>query len=143
MDLNEHLALSLAGSGALWLAGVPAEAAAAFSVGGVLIDLDHLPEYWREQGFKLDLARFFAYFPSRGPRRLLLALHGWEWPLGLLAAAWGLSAPAWVWTLAAGWLLHLCLDQRYNADQHPCCYAFAWRWGQGFEARLFYAGKPD
>lgn len=143
MDLNEHLAISLAGSGALWLAGAPAEAAGAFVVGGVLIDLDHLPEYWREQGLNLDLPRFFAFFPARGPRRLLLALHGWEWPLALWACCWALAAPAWGWTLGAGWLLHLLLDQRYNAAQHPCCYSFAWRWGRGFDARPFYGLEQD
>jgi hypothetical protein len=138
MDLHEHLSLSACGAGAVYLATADAAAAAAFWAAGTLIDVDHLVDYWREDGFNLNLPRFFAYFPGRGPRHLLLALHGWEWPLSLGAVCAGLHAPAWAWAFAAGWLSHLALDQRFNPHQAVPCYFFAYRLSLGFAATGFY-----
>jgi hypothetical protein len=138
MDMHEHLLLSTCGGAALYLASGDAAAAGAFWAAGWLIDCDHLLDYWRDDGFNLNLPRFFAYFPGRGPTYLLLALHGWEWPLTLGAVAWAVSAPLWVGALAAGWLVHLGLDQRFNFRQKPLCYFFAYRWSHGFRAGDFY-----
>lgn len=142
MVLREHCSLSLCGAAVVYLATADAAAAAAFWAAGTLIDLDHVCDYWRDDGFNLNHARFFAYFDRRGPVYLLLAFHGWEWPLSLLAAAWACSAPLWVWALGAGWFSHLLLDQRFNRRQQPLCYFFAYRWSRGFRAVDFYAGDP-
>jgi hypothetical protein len=138
MDLHEHAALSACGAAALYMATADPAAAAAFWAAGTLIDGDHLLDYWRDDGFNLDLPRFFTYFPARLPRFLLLFMHGWEWPLGLAALALGCAAPLWVGALAAGWLVHLLLDQRYNGRQKPLCYFFTYRWSHGFRAESFY-----
>jgi hypothetical protein len=140
MVLREHASLSLCGAAALYLASGDGAAAAAFWVAGTLIDFDHLVDYWRDDGFNLDLPRFFGYFHKRYPKFLLLALHGWEWPLGLMAAARGAHAPLWVWSLAAGWFSHLILDQRFNLHQKSLAYFFAYRWSRAFRASDFYDG---
>jgi hypothetical protein len=140
MDFSEHLALSLPAGAVVALASGQAEAGLAFAVGAVLIDLDHPPDYWREKGFTLSMARLSAFFGSREPRHLVLALHGWEWT-ALLAAAWlGLELPLWVGALALGWFLHLCLDQRYNLLQ-PWAYWFFARYHHAFKAPPLYL--PD
>ncbi|HTB22865.1 MAG TPA: hypothetical protein VK914_09180 [bacterium] len=140
MVLREHASLSLCGAAALYLATADASAAAAFWVAGTLVDVDHLVDYWRDDGFNLRLARFFAYFPGRSPVFLLLPFHAWEWVLGLLAVVLGAGAPLWVWGLAMGWLSHLLLDQRFNPSQQPLAYWFAYRWNRGFRASEFYDG---
>jgi len=140
MVLREHASLSLCGAAAVYLATADVPAAAAFWAAGTLIDVDHVYDYWRDDGFNLDARRFFGYFYRRYPTYLLLAFHGWEWPLSLMAFAWGASAPLWVWALAAGWLGHLVLDHRFNPRQKPLCYFFAYRWSRGFNASEFYDG---
>lgn len=130
--------MSACGAAAIYVVTGSASAASAFWVAGTLVDLDHGYDYWRDDGFNLNVRRFLGYFESRGPTYLFLGLHGWEWPLGLLAALPLLSAPLWVWTFCAGWLSHLLLDQRFNRRQNPRCYFFAYRMGRRFSADAFY-----
>jgi hypothetical protein len=138
VDGDQHLALSLPAAGALYLATASAPAALAFAVGGVLIDLDHLIDFFRETGwFNTDVKRFLAYFEAREPVHTFLGLHAWEWPLQFIPAALILGAPAWAWGLAAGILVHLILDQRYNRLQ-PWAYSFLYRWAHRFDSWSFY-----
>ena len=139
MDFTEHLALSAAGSAALYLATGDASAAAAFSVAGVLIDGDHVLDYWRETGFNLRRQAFLDFFSIGRPRHLLIPLHGWEWPLALSVAGFALDGPLWVHAAAAGWLLHLALDQRYN-PLGPLSYSFFFRWRVGFDGESVFEG---
>ena len=132
MDFSEHLALSVPGGAVLAVVTGQVEVGLAFAVGGVLIDLDHPLDYWREKGFTLSIHRLNAFFGSDEPEFLVLALHGWEWPALLGAAFWGFSLPLWVAALALGWLTHLILDHRYNLLQ-PWAYWFLAR--HGFEFR--------
>lgn len=135
LDLSEHVLMSAAGAGALALAG-EWQGAALFFGCGVLVDLDHLNDYWRETGFNSNWRRFFGYFDGRQPRHLVLFLHGWEWALLALGAAWHFQSAAWAWA-GAGWLAHLMLDQRFNR-LHPLAYFFFYRAFKGFRAKPLY-----
>jgi hypothetical protein len=138
MDLHEHAALSLPAAGAVYLATASAPAALAFAVGGILIDLDHLLDYWREVGwFDRDVAAFMSYFDKRLPIHSWLCLHAWEWPLLALPAFALLGAPAWAWGFVCGMLAHLVLDHRYNRLQ-PLFYAYLYRWSRRFDSWSFY-----
>jgi hypothetical protein len=137
MDFSEHLALSAAGSAALYLATGDVAAALAFSVTGVLVDSDHVWDYWRETGFNLRRQAFLDFFAVGRPRHLLIPLHGWEWPLALAVAGLALGGPLWVQAAAAGWLLHLGLDQRYN-PLGPFSYSFFFRWRVGFSGEAVF-----
>ena len=140
MDFSEHVALSLPVGLGLSLATGKPELGLAFAVGGILIDLDHLPDYWREKGFTLSLAKLNGHFSGRDPVRLFLVLHGWEF-CALLFALWAaFGLPSWTAALAAGWFFHLCLDHRYNLLQ-PWAYWFFARFRIGFKAAPLYL-KP-
>jgi hypothetical protein len=137
MDFSEHVALSLPVGAGLALATGQPEVGAAFVIGGVFIDFDHLPDYWREKGFTVSLTKLNGHFGGRDPQRLILALHGWEW-CALTWALWaGMGLPLWVAGLAAGWTTHLILDHRYNLLQ-PWAYWFFARYRNGFEAAPLY-----
>ncbi|HXB96935.1 MAG TPA: hypothetical protein VNZ54_02715 [bacterium] len=137
MDFSEHLALSAAGSAVLLLATGSPAAALAFSVAGVLVDADHVPDYWRETGVNFRRQAFLDHFSVGRPRHLLVPLHGWEWPLALGAASLALALPGWVAAAAAGWLFHLALDQRYN-PLGPYSYFFFYRWRVGFDSDAIF-----
>lgn len=141
MDLQEHIALSLPAAGLIYLAAGDAGAALSFAAVAVLIDLDHLVDYWRETGFNRQVRVFLRYFDQRRPIHSYLPLHGWEWPLQCLAVAVAAGAPAWVWSGMAGWMAHLILDHRYNRLT-PFAYFFLYRWSVRFEAGAIY-GSGD
>jgi hypothetical protein len=133
MDFSQHVSLSLPVAAGLSLATGRWEAGLAFAVGGVLVDLDHLPDYYMEKGVTFSLAQLNAHFAEHQARRLVLVMHAWEWN-ALTWAAWALfGLPLWVAAFAAGWLAHLILDQRYNLLQ-PWAYWFFARYRIGFQA---------
>jgi len=140
VDGSEHLALSSAASAAIYIATGDAAAAAAFSVMGVLIDLDHLIDYFRETGFNVEVKRFLAYFEDQRPRHLWLLLHGFEWMPLTLAGCLLLDPPAWAWAGVAGWFLHLLLDHRHN-QLHPLTYWLVYRARLGFRAGPLFRWK--
>ena len=137
MDFTEHLALSAAGSAVLLLATGSPAAALAFSAAGVLVDADHVVDYWRETGLNFRRQDFLDHFSVHQPAHLVLPLHGWEWPLALAVAGLALGGPLWVQAAAAGWLLHLGLDQRYN-PLGPFSYSFFFRWRVGFSGEAVF-----
>ena len=137
MDFGQHVALTLPAAAAAALASGRAEVGVALAVGGILVDLDHLPDYWREKGVTFSLATLNAHFAEGQAQRLVLVLHAWEWN-ALLWLAWALlPLPLWVAAFAAGWLAHLALDQRYNLLQ-PWAYWFFARYRIGFQAAPLY-----
>ncbi len=140
LDLSEHVLVSAAGAGALALAG-EWQGAALFFGCGVLVDLDHLNDYWRETGWNTNWRRFLGYFDGRKPRHLVLFFHGWEWALLALYLAWQWQDAAWAWA-GAGWLTHLMLDQRFNR-LHPLAYFFFYRAIHKFRAEPLYEIESD
>jgi hypothetical protein len=142
MDFSQHVAVSAPlGAAAALGTGDPA-IGVAFFLSGVFIDLDHLPDFWREQGFTLSIGRLNRHFGGPDPVHLWLPLHAWEWPGLLLAACWGLALPRWAWAAGAGWLFHLILDERYN-ELFPWAYWFMGRLNSGFRARSLFQMPRD
>jgi hypothetical protein len=138
VDFSEHVIISAAGSAAMLAGGLDPAGALAFGVVGVFIDLDHLADYWPETGFNVDVARFMGYFSSRQNKRMLLFLHGWEWPLGAALALFDVGChSAWPYWACVGWLVHLLLDNRFNGLRR-WTYFFFYRWSRGFKSEQFY-----
>jgi hypothetical protein len=138
LDFSEHVIISAAGSASILISGGDWASAAAFSVAGVFVDLDHLIDYWRETGWNTDIPTFMSYFYQRKPKKLLLLLHAWEWiALSAALARAFHSSPLWLFWGILGWLCHLLLDQRFNRLQ-PLSYFFFYRAHKGFDAKSFY-----
>lgn len=137
MDLHEHLAVALPGAGSAYLMSGEASAALAYVVGAVLIDVDHLVDYWRETGLNADWRVFLGYFEARKPIHSYLPLHGWEWPMLLAGVGAVAGVQPWFWALTAGLLSHLCLDHASNRLQ-PLAYAFCYRWSVRFDSKRLY-----
>ena len=113
-------------------------------IGGVGIDIDHLIDY--------ALVR-----RSRENKHLVVPLHGWEYPLVLLAllasgavARWPLAParvstlsrhvpwPSWetlVVVLTVSWAMHLALDSATNGPRQPKFYSLLYRLRWAFDVR--------
>jgi hypothetical protein len=121
-----HLLTSLALGGLLYRASGDRRRLLAPLATGFLIDVDHLFDY--------ALAR-----TGRG-RRLVLPLHGWELvPLvALLDRALRTGG-----ALAAGYALHLVLDQIWNEKRSRLAYFLTFRASRGFSAEQLGPLDPN
>ena len=78
---------------------------------GILIDVDHLIEFWIDRGFSLNIASFFEYGNSGTNTRHVILLHSIEIMLILLFFSWQNTAYSlFFYGLMCGMLLHLTLD---------------------------------
>lgn len=112
-------------------------AALATGTGAVLIDVDHLVD-WALNGGHQDYSQ-----------RIVLPLHGWEYPLLILAGTW---LSAWAGRrghitfgrhssaaaralpgLAGGWACHLLLDWLVNRPEQPTGYSLLRRLRHRFQ----------
>lgn len=93
--------------------------AMAAGLSAVLIDGDHLVD-WALNGGRVDYSR-----------RIVVPLHGWEYPAVLLGLARGGGVPlrlrGTAVALGAGWLAHLVLDTLVNRPRTPAGYSLLYR----------------
>lgn len=141
MKASRHAALSVPVSAAVFALSRSIPAAIAVMVGGVLIDLDHVFDYVREYGFRIDIAHFFETFYHTRYRRIVLLFHAWELmiALGLIASATGWNP--WLWGLTIGASTHLALDQTFNYTR-PGSYFLLWRLAKGFQREKIIRQYP-
>lgn len=133
MQLKQHCIASAAVSGALYAAtGSPALTAASFAA-GVLIDVDHLIDYWLTKPFSFDIPDFFRTCEATQLASARLYLHSIELLFVLGAAAYLTRSP-WIAGLVIGAGQHLALDQALN-PVGPKSYFFLYRRSRGFAFR--------
>lgn len=128
-----HVSASLAG-GALLGALTGSWWAAGWSlVGGVLVDLDHVPEYFLTPRLR-SVPDFFAFWKHFAEQRLYIVLHDVELVLLLGLAALLGWAPALTGGLAFGLAHHLLLD-RWGNEVRWSGYFFSARLWRGFSSK--------
>ncbi len=139
MRLTHHIALSALVSAALWLVGRSGILAFSSLCTGVLIDLDHWLDFFRDHGRPKSLRHFFAASYGRDLKKAWLVLHGWEWIALGLAAAWWSGWNPWLLGGVLGWAQHLAADQVFNRPSR-WGYWLVWRWRRDFS---FSAAFPE
>jgi len=132
MRLKGHLLASGAVSAGIYAATGSAKMAACSFAAGVLLDADHLIDYWRDHSFNLDLSRFFSVCHECDLSKTMLPLHSVELLL-LLAAAACFTRSGAITALALGSGQHLFFDQLVN-KVYPYSYSFFYRMGKGFRS---------
>ena len=127
-----HLATSAAVSGALYTLTGDTELSLASFVSGVLLDVDHIPDYLAQPRRSRSVSDFVQTCLGRQLDRAYLVLHAWELLIGaaLLTAFTGYgSIPL---GLLAGFLHHMLLDHIGNRV-HPFGYSLLWRASKRFD----------
>jgi len=86
-------------------------------IGGVLIDLDHLIDYYIAFGFKFRLNYFLSGFEFLKNEKIYEFFHAWEWVvlfILLILFFKNRTAKSIFLALALGVLLHLAVDMSEN-----------------------------
>lgn len=116
MRPEAHLAISTALFLALGLAFESWSLSVGAFLSGVFVDLDHVPEYLIQYGWRPDPRHFLRVFLTADKefRKAYFFLHGWEWLALGAAVAWMSGWNGWVTGLWIGWAVHLACDQAFN-----------------------------
>lgn len=133
MQAKYHIATSALASVGVYYGTGSWPAAAACMVSGVLVDLDHVPDYLVEHGPKLDYKFFMSSFPEGRYERIYLFLHAWEW---VIAGSIAVALTGWhpiATGLLLGYGIHMILDQLINQPM-PLTYFLTWRASKRFKA---------
>jgi len=141
MKIKHHALASTIISGVLYSIFRSWGLAVASFVSGILVDLDHIADYWIEYGLRFDLKQFFNYFDEKNfgnRKRLFFIFHSWEWLIIIAAAAWLTDWDLWITGLLIGYGQHIILDEIYNSSKYRIRpfiwgYFLLWRWKNGFE----------
>jgi hypothetical protein len=142
VKLAAHAAASVPLALAVGLATGSSGYALTAALASVLIDLDHIPDYIYDRGGWRGVRDFFAVCERGEMDTVVLALHGWEWPI-LLCGGWlaGLLSP-WLAAVGLGLGYHLAFDWIGNRPLlAPWFYWIAYRAGKGFAAKKLLCQK--
>jgi hypothetical protein len=114
------------------------EAIAAALAGGFFIDIDHLFDYFYQDGLRgFDLHRFLSgkYFDDAG--KVYLWFHGYEYAAALLLASAAIDSQRWLLlSVGAAMSCHLLYDLHHNSP-NPQAYSIAYRLSQKFNIEKF------
>lgn len=133
-----HVIVSAPLSAVVWASTHdPIAAGTAFTV-GVCIDVDHVIDYVRARGLKIDIhaIRTGAYFRETG--QAIVLLHSYELVAIASVLAWRWYSPAVGSALLLGAMAHLVSDLAFYRFR-PSCYSLSYRLATQFSLGSFRA----
>lgn len=105
--------------------------------GAVLVDLDHLIDYFLAFGFTFDLLSFLRGEQFAQSDQIYVLFHGWEYTILLAVAVWFLKDNRRLKTavlgLALGIFFHLLIDVNINRGMTVRSYSVVYRALQHYE----------
>lgn len=134
MRLEHHIVISVGVSAGVYTVTRSWPMTVACLVVGILMDGDHVVDYIREFGGRLNIRHLFEVSYERTFDRSWLVLHAWEWLPFVAFAVWFSGMNPWVLGAAIGWFQHLLSDQLFNTPNR-WAYSIIWRWRHGFDHR--------
>jgi hypothetical protein len=140
MKPGHHAVVSIIVSGILYTIFKSIGLTVASLVSGILVDADHVIDYWIEHGLRFDLKQLFNYFDEKNfenRERLFFIFHAWEWLIILFVVAMLTEWNPWITGLLVGYGQHMVLDELYNSFKYRIRpfvwgYFLLWRWNNGF-----------
>jgi hypothetical protein len=146
MKTTQHAMTSVLISGALYAIFRSWELTVGSFLSGVLVDADHIIDYWVVHGLRFDVKQFLFYFDEKNfqnREKLFFILHGWEW-LGMLAVVACLTNwNQWITGLMIGYGQHMVLDEfrnnmNFRLRPYFWGYSLLWRWKKGFDFKTSF-----
>ena len=107
---------------------------------GMLVDVDHLFDFWLNRGLSLDRGEFFDFCYYGKSRKFFAIFHGYEF-IPVLSAATALSGwDAVGWGLTAGYVIHILSDQLFNTHLNGWTYFLSYRLYHRFDSAKIVKG---
>ncbi len=106
-------------------------------IGAVLIDLDHLIDYFLAFGWQWRLPYFLKGYQFLKSDKIYILFHGWEYVILLTVSAWfviGMNSDFGIglFSLCLGMIFHLAIDMYVNQGVSFKTYLFLYRLRYGF-----------
>ncbi|MEW6557556.1 MAG: hypothetical protein AB1349_09410 [Elusimicrobiota bacterium] len=137
MKPTRHIAISLSISVVWYLIFNSLKLSLALLLAGVLIDIDHLVEYFREVGFKTDIKRFFYCCENYAFKKNILILHSWELFVVFSLVVFFMYPDLIIYGIYIGYSVHLVFDQLSNLSK-PLTYSLIYRWKNDFQTEKIW-----
>lgn len=130
MDIKKHIVMSLSISILIFLYYESITYGIISFLIGVLVDLDHLFDYFKETGIKkqshkFSIKHFFNFFYTRKFKKIYVLFHSYELIIILLVLEIYFKESIFIIILIS-WLQHLLFDQFTNYTK-PFSYFFLYR----------------
>ena len=107
--------------------------AAVCFLAGVLIDLDHIIDYYLNYGFTVSIKKIYNCCEMMDLKKLYIVLHSYELIAFLWAAIYIFSLSKFWQAIALGLTQHIILDQLFNPIR-TFGYLFTYRFFNAFDA---------
>jgi len=99
---------------------------------GVLIDIDHVFDYFLEFRKRFEVKEFFDVHHNRKILFFMAIFHSWELLALLSICAFLMSWNPWIVGTIIGFTQHIILDHIFSAKPKRLKYFFFWRLKKGF-----------
>ena len=134
MKLKQHITISLFFSAFLYAISKSWIIFGSSLISGVLIDLDHILDYFMAYGINIRVKQFFEVCHNLKISRVRLIFHSWELLFLLSICAFVMRWNPWVVGTIVGFTQHIVLDQIFNKP-NKWTYFFFWRLKKGFSSK--------
>jgi hypothetical protein len=134
MKLTQHITISLFFSAFLYAISKSWIVFGSSLISGVLIDLDHILDYFMAYGINIRIKQFFEVCHNLKIPRVRLIFHSWELLFLLSICAFVMRWNPWVVGTIVGFTQHIVLDQIFNKP-NKWTYFFFWRLKKGFSSK--------
>ena len=131
MKLKQHITISLFFSAFLYAISKSWIIFGSSLISGVLIDLDHILDYFMAYGINIRVKQFFEVCHNLKISRVRLIFHSWELLFLLSICAFVMRWNPWIIGTIVGFTQHIVLDQVFNKP-HKLTYFFFWRLKKDF-----------
>jgi len=138
MRVSAHIAAALPLGVAISVAEDSASFGVIAALSRVLIDLDHVFDYFLMRRRWMGVGDFFRFFAEPIPKYIFF-IHGWEWVALVFFAYYSGLSPKWFLMVGIGVCYHLIFDQiAYARNIKPLFYFFSFRAVRGFRATKLF-----
>ena len=131
MKLKQHITISLFFSAFLYTISNSWIIFSSSLISGVLIDIDHILDYFMAYGINIRIKQFFEVCHNLKIPRVRLIFHSWELLFLLSICAFVMRWNPWIIGTIVGFTQHIVLDQIFNKP-HKLTYFFFWRLKKDF-----------
>ena len=137
MKLQHHITISLFFSAFLFAVSKSWIIFTSSLISGVLIDCDHVLDYFWEFRKRFRVKEFFDIHYNEKNLFFMVIFHSWELLALLSICAFSMSWNPWIVGVTIGFTQHIILDQIFNTSNR-WTYFFFWRLRNGFNMKKMF-----